>query len=139
MAHLRAPKQRALTKSEDLASFETWRQNLVYSLSLEPLFAPYIQHAARWEKRGRNNPTRGFRNDGHGADNPLTAAQKVNNLELMLGQIASYAPIINRNYIVKNSTSLDSVWQAIRLHYGFQSTGAHFLDFATIKLEPDET
>ena len=39
---------------------------------------------------------------------------------------------------MKNSTSISSVWQAIRAHYGFQSTGAHFLDFSYIKLEVDE-
>ena len=56
----------------------------------------------------------------------------------MLGQIANYCPVISRNTIVKNSTSMSSIWQAIRLHYGFQSTGAHLLDFKTIKLDPDE-
>ena len=39
---------------------------------------------------------------------------------------------------MKNSTSIKSIWQAIRAHYGFQSTGAHFLDFASIKLDADE-
>ena len=39
---------------------------------------------------------------------------------------------------MKNSTSIESIWQLIRLHYGFQSTGAHFIDFNNIKLEFDE-
>ena len=59
-------------------------------------------------------------------------------LELMLGQIANYCTIISRNTVVKNSTSLTAIWQVIRLHYGFQSTGAHFIDFTDIRLEPDE-
>ena len=67
-----------------------------------------------------------------------TAQQKVSLLELMLGQIANYCPVISRNTIVKNSTSLSDIWQSIRLHYGFQSSGAHFLDYSDIKLEPDE-
>ena len=46
--------------------------------------------------------------------------------------------MISRNTIVKNSTSVTNIWQAIRLHYGFQSTGAHFLDFNSIHLEPGE-
>ena len=33
---------------------------------------------------------------------------------------------------------MSSIWQAIRLHYGFQSTGTHLLDFNNIKLDPDE-
>ncbi|CAC5417171.1 unnamed protein product [Mytilus coruscus] len=56
----------------------------------------------------------------------------------MLGQIANYCPIISRNTIIKNSTSTNSIWQSIRLHYGFQSTGGHFLGFNSIFLEPNE-
>ena len=59
-------------------------------------------------------------------------------LELMLGQIANFCPVISRNTIVKASTSINSIWQAIRSHFGFQATGAHFLDFSDIKLEVDE-
>ena len=55
-----------------------------------------------------------------------------------LGQIANFCPVISRNSIVKNSTSVKSIWQAIRAHYGFQSTGAHFLDCASIKLDADK-
>ncbi len=33
---------------------------------------------------------------------------------------------------------MSTIWQAIRAHFGFQSTGAHFLDFNDIHLEPDE-
>ena len=68
----------------------------------------------------------------------LTAAQKVVILERMLGQIANYCPIISRNTIVKNSTSLEDIWQAIKLHFGLQHTGAHFLDFAEMRQEPVE-
>ena len=33
---------------------------------------------------------------------------------------------------------MNSIWQAIHLHFGFQSTGAHFLDFNNITLAPAE-
>ena len=56
----------------------------------------------------------------------------------MLGQIANFSPVISCSSIVKNSTSIRSVWQAIRAHYGVQSTSARFLDFSNIKLEVDE-
>ena len=83
---------------------------------------------------------RGLENDGEDIPTATrrTAAQKLTHLELMLGQIANYCPIIARNTIVKKSTSIRGIWQAIRAHYGFQSTGAHFLDFNDIRLEPDE-
>ena len=67
-----------------------------------------------------------------------TAVQKNAQLDLMLGQIADFCPVVSRNSIVKTSTSLSDIWQKIRLHFGFQSTGAHFLDLTDIKLQPDE-
>ena len=56
----------------------------------------------------------------------------------MLGQIANYCPVISRNALVKISTSIESIWQTIRLHFGFQTTGAHFLDLAEIRLGAEE-
>lgn len=62
----------------------------------------------------------------------------VTHLELLLGQISSICPVVLRNSIVKNSTSVKSIWQSIRQHYGFQSNGSHFLDFDNIFLEAGE-
>ena len=97
-------------------------------------------------KSSKTAPKRGLTDDPStdnvGADIPAgqrrTAAQKAAHLELMLGQIANFCPIIARNTIVMNSLSIDSIWQAIRLHFGFQTTGAHFLDFCQIKLQPGD-
>ena len=136
----RAPKQWSLKTRETLNSFENWKHNLIYTLSLDPNFAPFLVEGVKWEKKTKANPLRGFGNDGEPipeAQRP-TAQQKVSYLELLLGQIANFCPIISRNTIVKNSTSLDSIWQSIRLHFGFQTTGAHFIDFDNIHLEPDE-
>lgn len=91
-------------------------------------------------KKSRAFPYRGFINDGEGIPeaNRLTREQKVIILELMLGQVANYCPIISRGTIVKNSTFVEQIWQTTRLHYGFQSTGAHFIDFAAIRLQPNK-
>ena len=51
----------------------------------------------------------------------------------MLGEIANFYPVDSLNTIAKNSTSVKPIWQAIRAHHGFQSTGAHFLDFAIFR------
>lgn len=59
-------------------------------------------------------------------------------LELILGQIANYCPVISRNTIVKNSTSVDQIWRTIRLHYGIQTTGALFIDFDALRYDPRE-
>ncbi len=136
----RAPKQWCLTKVETVNSFENWHQNLVYTLSLDTEFVPFLVDGARWGKKTRASPFRGFTDDDDEvpAARRRTRQQKVSTLELMLGQIANYCPVISRNTIVKNSTCIDHIWQTIRLHYGFQSTGAHFIDFAAIKLESNE-
>ena len=94
----------------------------------------------QWGKKTKTTPLRGFVDDTDAvpADKRKTAQQKVTMLELMLGQIANYCPVISRNTIIRNSTSVQSLWQAIRLHYGFQSTGAHFVHFSDIHLRSDE-
>ena len=56
----------------------------------------------------------------------------------MLGQIANYCPIISRSTLVKTSTSLDYIWQTIRQQFGFQATGAQFIDFYDIHLAANE-
>ena len=38
----RAPKQWCLTKHETINSFENWRQNLQYTLSLDANFTPFM-------------------------------------------------------------------------------------------------
>ena len=139
-AAVRAPKQWSLTEDETITTFESWRQNLKYVLSLDANFATFLQGDTEWEKKTRAAPLRVFADDGEEvpAAQRRTAAQKVIHLELMLGQIANFCPIISRNTLVKNSTSLENVWQSIRAHFGFQTTGAHFIDFADMKLKPGE-
>ena len=136
----RAPKQWALTRHETITSFESWRQNLEYTLSLDSSFSPYLQPGVTWKKKTRENPLRGFEDDEDDVPAPkrLTAVQKSATLDLMLGQIANFCPVISRNTITKLSTSLGEIWQNIRLHYGFQTSGSHFIDLACISLGADE-
>ena len=137
----RAPKQWCLSKTETVNSFENWKHNLLYTLSLDKHFASFLSDDATWGKKTKSQPLRGFTTDGESGiplANRQTAQQKVNPLELMLGYIANYCPIISRNTLVKNSTSIQFIWSTIRQHFGFQITGAHFIDFADLHLEPDE-
>ena len=39
---------------------------------------------------------------------------------------------------MKNSTSLEYIWQTIRQHFAFQATGAQFIDLSDIHLAADE-
>ena len=91
------------------------------------------------KKKSSTAPNRGLDPDGYDVPTTrrCTAFQKNLHLELMLDQIANFCPVISRFSIVKNSSSISSVWQTIRARYGFQSTGASFLDFSNIKLEDE--
>ena len=101
-------------------------------------FAPFLVETFQWLKASRANPLRGSMDDPEDQENRRTAAQKLTHLELMLGQITNFCPIISRNTIDRSSTSISNIWQAVRLHFRFQSTGAHFLDLNNIKFEPTE-
>ena len=109
----RAPKQWCLTKQKTVNTFENWRQNLLYVLSLDTNFTEFISEDAMWQKKAETHPHRGLTNGNDADDVPAgirrTAQQKAYMLELMLGQIANYCPIISRNTIVKNSTSLTAM------------------------------
>nr|XP_022310274.1 uncharacterized protein LOC111115730 isoform X2 [Crassostrea virginica] len=74
----RAPKQWCLTKVETVNSYENWRQNLLYTLSLDPNFLPYLEEGATWGKKTRANPHRNFVDDGDDVPeaNRKTRAQK---------------------------------------------------------------
>ena len=107
----RAPKQWSLTKNESITSFEAWRQNLQYSLSLDANFAPFLADTFTWQKKSPTAPNRGLTSDGEAvpeARGPTTAQKNVH-LELMLGQTANFCPVISRNIIVKNTTSEDNL------------------------------
>ena len=81
-------------------------------LALEEAFTPFLKPDVIWGRK--TNPLRGFQ----GTD----AAQQVATLETILGLIANYAPVISRGTVVKSSTSPKSVWNAICLYYGIQSS-----------------
>ena len=140
MATNRAPKQWTLSKTETITTFESWRQNLLYILALDPQFAPFLGEGTTWEKKTRTRPNRGFADDNEdiAVASRRTANQKATMLDLMLGQVANYCPIVSRNTIVKNSKSMDDIWQTLRSHFGFQCSGGHFLDFCEIKLQAGE-
>ena len=141
MATAKAPKQWTLQKDESLNSYNNWKENLIYTLSLDKNFARFIKPDAKWGKVTASDSTRGLVDDGDevtDAQNRLTGVQKLANLNLMLGQIANFATVISRNQITKNSVSLGDIWSKIREHYGFHVTGSRFLDLASIQLQMGE-
>ena len=138
MAHNRAPKQWKLTTHETLNSFKNWKENLCYTLSLDEAFKPLLRDGVTWLKSTAATPSRGFTDDAADVQHRKTKEEKCATLNLMLGQIANFATVISRNQIIKSSVSLNDIWDRIRQHYGFHTTGSRFLDLANVKLQPDE-
>lgn len=119
----RALKQWSLTKNETITfTFEAWRQNLQYFLSLDANFAPqFLEDDLTRQKKSSTAPQRGLSDDGKDVPEARrrTALQKTAYLELMLGQVPSFCLVILRNTIAKNFNSINAICQAIRAHYGF--------------------
>lgn len=129
-----------LTTSETFTSYMNWQENLVYVLTLDARFTSFMEDGedSEWEDGDADN--HGFV-DGIQVENqpaPQTAVQKVRKLHLMLGQIANYCNVISRHQILHESTSLNSIWEMIREHFGFNVTGSRFLDLSSIRLRPGE-
>ena len=140
MAHsYKAPKQWPLPSDATVNQYEAWKNNLIFTLSLDSVNSHFLKDDTTWQKQKKSVVHRGFTDDPTTveATKRLTAAQKASALTLMLGQIANYSPI-NRSTIIKDSTCLKDVWKAIRQHLGFQATGARTLDLADMSLKPGE-
>ncbi|MES9905324.1 MAG: hypothetical protein ABW168_21945 [Sedimenticola sp.] len=127
------PKQWKLTEEESFSSFTSWQQNLVYLLTQDKNFRPFLLKDATWNKESPTAPNRGFTDDDE-----FSAAQKSSNLYQMLGLVAQWVPHYLCTDIVKNSTSMPSIWQIIRKYYGFQQSETQFMKFATIVWEDGE-
>ena len=75
-------------------------------------FPPLLVSGMTWEKKGCINPTRDLTNDAAPIpeDHRHTVQRRVTHLDLKLGQIGNYCPIISRKTITHNSVSIDSIW-----------------------------
>ena len=65
-------KQLSLSKSETICTFDSWRQNVTYILTLDPNFAPLLVDGVTWEKKMKENLLRGFIDD----DKSIPVAQR---------------------------------------------------------------
>ena len=55
MATNRAPKQWLLTKNETVTSFQSWKENIVYVLSPDANFAPFLNADITWLRKSTND------------------------------------------------------------------------------------
>ena len=137
MATRFAPKTWALTKEETPSSFETWKENLLFNLTIDGSFNEFLAEGFTWKAPTVLN--RGLRDDEGDGQNKRTAAQKVLCLNMMLGSIAGYAPIIRRTFFTNEACSLHDIWSRLRTYYHFRKTGALILDYEALVPDPGES
>ena len=134
MSSHRGFKQWRLSKTEEtISTFEDWRSNLCFTLKQDKDFAPFLKKGVTWSKAKIDPITRGL-----SAVENKSAEDRADDLVQMLESISSFSPWVRKASIVDNTKCLEDVWQAIRLHYGFKTSGANFIDFVNIKLDPTE-
>ena len=108
-----AQKQWTLSEHESSTTLEAWKANLIHTLATEEAFSPFLEPNATWKKKTKKTPLRGFTGPN--------ASAKTTILELMLLRISGFAPVLSRQTVVKNSTSLGSIWKALQLYYGVEN------------------
>ena len=137
MAHQSlVPKQRFLTEEESQISFEAWREGLVFHVSLDNKSSRFLSDLKTWTSAD----DRGFTDDVDDADGAThTAETKMNKtakaalLNIILGSVATYAPVISARFIKQQSTSFVSIWDRLRSHYGLRKTGGRILELMELK------
>ena len=131
-----APKCRVLTPNETQQTFDTWKETLLFNLTLDGTFEFLLEDNVTWQ--GANTPNRGFQNDEGGDENTRRSAQnKAKALSMLLGTIAGYAPVISRLYITNEASCLNDIWRRLRIYYGFRKSGSLILDLPTFHLEDE--
>ena len=141
------PKVRCLTQNETLATLESWKNNVLYGLRLNPDFKPYLHETCIFGRKTRNKPNRDLADDIKVEvinDQDVTTVLKAKEdksveVDWLLDQVANYAPNIPRNDITKDSKSLNEVWQKIRQYYNKQQAGSLLNDVWNVKREIEET
>ena len=136
MVDFRPPKLQILGEDETITTFANWQSNLLYHLSTNNAFAPFLESS--WSKKTVSNY--GFIDDNETVSETSrkTGAQKAIALERMLGLIAQFAPSLLRSEIIKKSTSLSWIWSRIRKYYAFSKSEVNFLKLYEKNKLPDE-
>ena len=91
------PKQRALTETETQATFESWKEGMEFQISIDSKSARFLTDLKTWTIAA----DRGFTDDTAdvAVDKTMTKVAKQMLLNIILGSIASYAPVISPKFI----------------------------------------
>lgn len=118
-----------MEEDETLTSFTNWKNNnLVAGLKRDASFRPYTLPGVTWGQKTAAAPNRGYADDLAGDAIRKTAAEKTQDFEYFLEHMASFAPIVPQQTLIRNTTCLNDIWTLIKTYLGFQNTGANYLD-----------
>ena len=110
----------------------------MFHLTIDGSFEEFLEEEAEWKSAAFLH--RGLKPDDETKVTiARTAKQKAMILKLMLGTIASYAPVISREFIVNEAQCLGDIWHRLRIHYGIRKSGALILDLASLCREEGES
>ena len=143
------PKIRPLSSKEPIQSIESWKSTVIYGLRLNQDFIPYLQEGVIFGRKSRTQPTRELEDStrtetytvivsGEEAQRERTVLvqskeDKAAVVDLLLDQVANYAPVIPRNDIIKDAKSLNEVWVKIKQYYNIQPSGSLLNDVWNVK------
>ena len=137
MANRFAPKPTILTGEPTPTALEAWINNLTFNLVVDGNFDEFLEEGFQWSPPSVVN--RGLVDDEGDGPRKRNAKTKAAYLNLMLGSIHSYAPVISKRYITEEARSLDEIWDRLRTRFGCRKTGALILELTSLTREPDET
>ena len=135
------PKQRVLNESETPNSFTTWVEAMKFNIVIDNKLSRFADtnDLGTWGPESTAN--RGFTNDTNDIAEAIrmTAVQKAALLKCLLGSIAGFCPVISNPFITEQATSLETIFDKLRSHYGFRKTGGRILELSQLVLGPNES
>ena len=139
---LLGPKLTELGPKLTFNQFEQWRSSMLYNLTLNDNFRPYL--TIEFGKKTRAKPNRDLLGDLTSENTPdpegKTAADKCVIVDMMLDQISNWTlNVIPRNDITRDCGSINEVWQKLRLFFNYETTGALLNEVWNVSREPDES
>ena len=119
----------------------TWTQAITFHIVSDSKFSRYLDDNDLGSWGPLSSTNRGFKNDAESVDKEIkmTGARKAQVLQILLGSVATFAPVISCTYITEQATSLEQIFNRLRGHYGFRVTGGKILELAQFSLLPTES